>query len=332
MKIGLTYDLRDDYLKEGFNEEETAEFDRADTIIAIETTLRKLGYETDRIGHARSLMARLVKGDRWDLVFNIAEGMYGIGREAQVPAILDACNIPYTFSDTVVLGLSLHKPFTKQVLRDAGLPTPDFFVVRTPSDVPKAKLPFPVFAKPVAEGTGKGVTPSSKIGSSSELDTVCRELLARYQQPVLVETFLPGKEYTVGIVGTGDETEALGTLEVRLRKGAESEVYSYVNKERCEELVDYVLVNDETAREACRISVRAWRALECRDAGRVDLRCDGQGRLQVLELNPLAGLHPHHSDLPILCNQLGIPYIDLMDRIMRSALSRTGMTPPRRHI
>ncbi len=330
MKIGLTYDLRDDYLREGFSEEETAEFDRADTIDSLEGAIRELGYATDRIGHARSLMARLLRGDRWDLVFNIAEGMYGLGREAQVPAILDVYNIPCTFSDAVVLGLTLHKGFTKSVLRDAGVPTPDFAMVGSVSEIGRVTLPFPLFAKPVAEGTGKGVTPASKIRTPQELGAVCRELLARYRQPVLIETFLPGREYTVGIVGTGDRAEALGALEVRLRQGAEAEVYSYVNKERCEELVDYVLVNDAAAREACRIALQAWRALDCRDGGRVDLRCDAGGRLQVLELNPLAGLHPHHSDLPILCNQLRIPYVELIDRILRSALSRLGLEPARR--
>jgi D-alanine-D-alanine ligase len=102
MRVGLTYDLRDAYLEAGYSEIETAEFDRADTIDSIEAALRELGYQVDRIGHVKQLAARLVAGDRWDLVFNICEGMYGIGREAQVPALLDAYRIPYVFSDTLV--------------------------------------------------------------------------------------------------------------------------------------------------------------------------------------------------------------------------------------
>ncbi|MEK7244000.1 MAG: D-alanine--D-alanine ligase, partial [Thermodesulfobacteriota bacterium] len=156
MKIGITYDLRDDYIAEGYTEEETAEFDHPRTIDAIEEALRDLGYETDRIGHLRALTRRLVAGDRWDLVFNIAEGLRGFGREAQVPALLDAWEIPYTFSDPLVLSLTLHKGLTKRVIRDFGIPTPDFAVVETPEEIAAMALPFPLFAKPVAEGTGKG--------------------------------------------------------------------------------------------------------------------------------------------------------------------------------
>ena len=121
MKIGITYDLRSEYLAMGFSDDETAEFDRDDTIAAIENTLQALGHETERIGHIKQLAAALVAGKRWELVFNIAEGMYGIGREAQVPALLDAYAIPYTFSDPLVMSLTLDKAMTKRVLRDAGV-------------------------------------------------------------------------------------------------------------------------------------------------------------------------------------------------------------------
>ena len=134
MKIGITYDLRQDYLDAGYGEEETAEFDRPETIAAIDQALQALGHVTDRIGNIRSLARRLVQGDRWDLVFNIAEGLSGFGREAQVPALLEAYAIPYTFSDPLVLALTLHKGMTKRVIRDAGLPTPAFAVVETASE------------------------------------------------------------------------------------------------------------------------------------------------------------------------------------------------------
>lgn len=322
MKIGLTYDLRDEYLALGYGEEETAEFDRPGTIEAIEKALRALGHEPQRVGNLKALVARLAAGDRWDFVFNIAEGLRGIGREAQVPALLDAYEIPYVFSDPLVMALSLHKGMTKRVIRDLGLPTPDFVVVEHESQIAEVDLAFPLFAKPVAEGTGKGVNPSSKILSKSQLDTVCRDLLRTYKQPVLVERFLPGREFTVGIVGTGEAAEAVATIEVVLLPEAEAEVYSYVNKERCEELVEYVLVSREVAREASELALAAWRGLGCRDAGRVDVRADEHGRMSFLEVNPLAGLHPEHSDLPILCTKVGIPYIELIRRIMESALSR----------
>jgi D-alanine-D-alanine ligase len=124
MRVGLTYDLRDAYLQAGYSEIETAELDRIDTIDSIEKALCNLGYVVERIGHLKQLAARLVAGDRWDLVFNICEGMHGIGREAQVPALLDAYQIPYVFSDTMVCALTLHKGMTKDVVRAAGVATP----------------------------------------------------------------------------------------------------------------------------------------------------------------------------------------------------------------
>ncbi len=325
MKIGLTYDLRNDYLAEGYSEEETAEFDRPDTIEAIEAALVDLGYRTERIGNARRLVERLAVGDRWDLVFNIAEGLHGVAREAQVPAVLDIYNIPYTFSDPLVASLALCKNLTKTVVRQAGIPTPDFVLVERTADVDGIDLPFPLFAKPVAEGTSKGITAASKILDREALQRSCAELLSQFRQPVLVETFLPGREFTVGVTGTDDQAEVLGTVEIQLLPGAEAEVYSYVNKEQCEELVRYVPVrakHDPLVRQVEELALAAWRILGCRDAGRLDFRCDAQGRPQFLEANPLPGLHPQHSDLPILCGFAGMTYVDLIDRIVRSARRR----------
>jgi D-alanine-D-alanine ligase len=324
LKVGITYDLRDDYIAEGYTEEDTAEFDHPRTIAAIEDTLQSLGYETDRIGHIRTLARRLVAGDRWDLVFNIAEGLRGFGREAQVPALLDAWEIPYTFSDPLVLSLTLHKGLTKRVIRDLGIPTPDFAVVETPEEVEAVALPFPLFAKPVAEGTGKGVTAASKIADRTELARICRDLLANYRQPVLIETFLPGREFTVGIIGTGAEAFAPGVMEVHLTEKAEKEVYSYANKEDWHGRIEYRLADDAMARAAEKTALAAWRGLGCRDGGRVDLRADANGAPNFIEVNPLAGIRPEHSDLPILCDLAGMPYRELIDRIMRSAQERIG--------
>ena len=183
-------------------------------------------------------------------------------------------------------------------------------------------LPYPLFAKPVAEGTGKGVTPASRINTPEQLDRVCRNLLTRYRQPVLVETFLPGREFTVGIVGTGSRAQCVGVVEVVLKEGAESEVYSLHNKENCEELVLYRLCDDADARAARDLSLAVWRGLGCRDGGRVDVRLDGNGRASFIEVNPLAGLHYAHSDLPIICTASGIPYERLIGMILESALER----------
>jgi D-alanine-D-alanine ligase len=322
LKIGITYDLRDDYLKEGYTHEETAEFDLLDTIEAIEKVIRDCGFKADRIGNIKSLTKRVAKGDCWDLVFNISEGLSGYGRESQVPALLEAYNIPYTFSDTLGHALTLHKGMTKHVIRDLHIPTPDFAIVRDELDIADVSLPFPLFAKPVAEGTGKGITALSKINNQTELRRVCTYILKTFHQPALVETYLPGREFTVGILGTGKNARALGVIEVILRPEAEKNAYSYENKENYDKLVQYILVDDNEAKLAMDTSLRAWRGLDLKDAGRVDLRSDAYGVPHFMEVNSLAGLNPVRSDLPILCNLLGITYHELISSIIESALTQ----------
>lgn len=325
MRLGLTYDLRSEYLAAGYGEEETAEFDRDDTIDSLESALRELGHETDRIGNVRQLVNRLAAGDRWELVFNICEGLRGPGREAVVPALLDAYDIPYTFADPLVLAVSLHKGLTKTVLREHGLATPQSKLIEDLASLSEVRLRYPLFIKPVSEGTGKGITAASKINNFDELAAGCRELLAKFRQPVLVEEFLPGREFTTALIGTGDEARVLGTMEIILLAAAEPEVYSYVNKERCEELVEYRLgrpdIDPEVAATEA-LALAAWRALGGRDAGRVDIRSDATGQPQFIEANPLAGLHPQHSDLPIIATMVGMPYVELIRRIVDSALQR----------
>jgi D-alanine-D-alanine ligase len=324
MLIGLTYDLRSEYLAAGYGEEETAEFDQEDTVAAIEAALAEAGHRTERIGRLHRLVAQLAGGARWDLVFNIAEGLHGIGREAQVPALLDAYEIAYTFSDPLVMSLTLDKAMTKRVIRDAGIPTSDFAVVHTASAARPAFAP-PYFVKPVAEGTGKGINARSIVERPEDLAEACAELIARFRQPALVERFLPGREFTVGIVGTGERAEVLGTIEVHLLETAEARIYSYGNKKEYETRVAYQLVkpgDDPAVAEAEAISLAAWQTLGCRDAGRIDMRCDEAGRAQFLEVNPLAGLHPVHSDLPIICRHVGVAYNDLIARIVASASER----------
>jgi D-alanine-D-alanine ligase len=311
-------------LAAGYSAEDTAEFDNIETIEALAGALERLGLDVERIGTVRQLAQRLVAGERWDLVFNIAEGLKGVGREAQVPALLEAYDIPYTFSDTMVMALALHKGMAKRVVRDCGVPTAPFAVVETMADLAAVELPFPLFAKPIAEGTGKGVTPASRVTSPTALRKLCRQLLERYRQPVLIETFLPGREFTVGIIGTGASAEPVAVMEVILNAEAEAGVYSYVNKEECESRVVYRLAADEQAKAAGAVALAAWRALGCRDGGRVDLRQDTGGRPLFLEVNPLAGLHPTHSDLPIMCTLAGVPYDALIGRIVESARRRCG--------
>jgi D-alanine-D-alanine ligase len=326
VRVGLTYDLKDDYLALGFGADEVAEFDSPSTIAAIEDALQALGHEVERVGHVRALAARLVAGWRCDLVFNIAEGVAGFGREAQVPALLEAYGIPYTFSDPLVCALTLHKGMAKHVARGHGVPTPDFALVTTADDVAAVGLPLPLFAKPVAEGSSKGVTAKSLVTTRAELTAVCTDLLERFRQPVLVEEYLRGREFTVGILGTGHAARALATLEVILLAGADAAGYSYRNKTEWENLVEYGLLEPGSLRtEVEHVALAAWRCLGCRDAGRVDVRLDGAGRAQLIEVNPLAGLTPGYSDLPLMAERCGMGYRALIGEIMRCTQARLGL-------
>ncbi|ADB18041.1 D-alanine--D-alanine ligase [Pirellula staleyi DSM 6068] len=327
MRIGITYDLRSEYVALGMSLDDAAEFDRDDTIVHLEQALAELGHTSDRIGSARALMARLTAGDDWDLVLNIAEGIEGMGREAQVPAILDVYGIPYTFSDPLVMSLTLHKGLTKQVLAAAGLPTAPFAVISKLEDLEGLTLPYPLFAKPIAEGTSKGVTSLSKVTSPEALRAICEHLLREHQQSVLVETYLDGREFTTGLLGEGVSTRVLGSLEIKLRSDSDQVGYTYRNKENCEELIIYDLIrpaDDPLVKEVEALSLATWKTLGCRDAGRVDIRCDSLGKPYLLEVNPLAGLHPEHSDLPMLATKIGMTYTELIGAIIACATPRVA--------
>lgn len=322
MKIGLTYDLRQDYLDMGYGEEETAEFDKESTIEGIERALNALGHTTERVGHVKNLVTALAQGKKWDLVFNIAEGMFGIAREAQVPALLDAYEIPYVFSDAFTLAVTLDKGLTKSIVRSLGLPTADFFVLKDIKEIDKVNLPYPLFAKPIAEGTGKGINANSKITDKEQLKEVCDNLLTEFKQPVLIETFLSGDEFTVGITGTGDEAKVIAVMEIILGDKAEAEIYSYSNKDNYEDRVTYRLASQDAAKKCEELALAAWRGLKCRDGGRIDVRMDSNGVVNFIEVNPLAGLNYMTSDLPIMCGLKGIEFNELIKQIITSAETR----------
>lgn len=325
MNIGITYDLRSEYLRDGHGEEETAELDREDTIQSIENALNNMGFTTERIGNVKSLLRYLAQDKTWDMVFNICEGIYGFGREAQVPAILEAYQIPYTFSDPLVLSLTLHKGMTKRIVRDLGIATSNFAVIEEEKDLHNIELSYPLFAKPVAEGSSKGIDQFSITSSIDELSVVCKKLLTRYRQPVLVEEFLPGREFTVGIIGTKKLARAIGVMEIVLKNRAHKYTYSYDNKQDYENCVEYKLVVDPEIKRKCEdIALRSWIGLGCRDGGRVDLKMDKAGQPNLIEVNPLAGLNPVYSDLCIIACLKRMPYQNIIEEIMESALKRVG--------
>ncbi len=321
MKIGLTYDLRSEYLAMGYSEEETAEFDKEETIEGIETALQNLGYETERIGHHQSLMQQLLEGKRWNMVFNICEGMFGAGRESLVPALLDAWQIPYVFSGPATLALSLNKAMCKHIIRDSGIATPDFCVIHSTADFDNKKPAFPLFVKPISEGTGKGISENSLVNSEDQFRTVCTDLLERFNQPVLVERYLPGREFTVGIVGNGSLARVAGVMEVAFHPDV-PEIYSYYNKANYENRVWYQNVTGKMYEQCAHIALQAWNAIGAFDAGRIDLKANEKGEPEFIEINPLAGLNLHHSDLPILAHLNGTNFQELIAEIMKAAEKR----------
>lgn len=322
--IGLVYDLRSEYLAQGYCEDDVAEFDSDDTINQIEKTIENLGYNVDRIGNGKSLCARLAAGNRWDMVFNIAEGLGGRCRESYVPSLLEMYNIPYTFSDPMVCAMTLDKSIAKQLISANGLATAKFMVVEKIEDAENIALDYPLFAKPIAEGTGKGIDNCSKIQTLEELRQVCQKLLLKYNQPVIVEEYLPGREFTVGILGTAQNSRVIGTMEIKLVNTDEPAIYSYVNKEECESRIKYLPLNDdaELKNRVEQLALKSYNALQCRDAGRVDIRCDKDGNPCFMEVNPLAGLHPTHSDLPMIATQEGMAYETLIKGIIDGVFSR----------
>lgn len=319
MKIGLTYDLRSWYTDRGYSMDETAEFDKQETVDALENSLRLMGYETEPIGNAFQLIEALASGKRWDMVFNIAEGLYGDGRESVVPAILDQYKIPYVFSGPVIMGLSLNKHIAKLVVASAGVPVSPGCLITDLKELDKCKINYPLFVKPVSEGTGKGITSKSLVKSFEELEKMVDWILKEFDQPALVEEYLPGREFTVGVVGYGKDAVAIGGMEVIC---ANNLPYSLEVKENYKEYCTYRSLDPDIAEECKSVALMAWKALDAVDAGRVDLKADRNGRICFIEANPLAGLNPVHSDLPILARMYGIEYQDLLEMIMKAAVKR----------
>ena len=327
LSIGFVFDLRDDYLAMGHSIEAVAEFDSIETIEAIEASLQRIGHRVTRVGHGRELARRFVTGERFDLVFSIAEGLKGRSREAQVPALCELFDQPYVFSDPLTMAVTLDKAVAKRIVRDAGIPTAPFLVYERAGQSLDGWSHYPAFVKPLAEGTGKGCEKASMVHDEAGLRAAAESILSRFKQAALVESYLPGREFTVGILGAGDTARVVGIIEIVLltEAGADEGVYSFANKEECERLVRYDRVDDEEARLAATRALAAHRALQCRDAARHDLRSDATGSPVFLEVNPIAGLHPSHSDLPILSDMHGLAYDDLLAEIITHAARRYGL-------
>ena len=322
MLIGLTYDLKDDYIALGYKDEEVAEFDSLITIDAIDNAITLLGHQTVRIGNIKALVQYLSSGKRCDLMFNIAEGMHGLCREAQIPALLDAYEIPYVFSDAFTLSIALHKGIAKAIVKDHGVPTADYAIIQELKDIENITIPYPLFIKPIGGGTGMGINTHSIIHHKQQLYSQSLLLLKEFKQPVLVETYLEGREFTVGITGSSDESKVIGVMEIIINLSSDNGIYSYNTKQDYLNVTSYKIVEGDIAAECEKVALNAYKALGCRDGGRIDLKMDSLGKVNFLEVNPIAGLNPVDSDLPILSYKKGLTYQHLITEILNSALSR----------
>lgn len=325
MKIGFTYDLRNIHSPDEDSPADFyGEFETKETIVAITGAITELGYDVVQIGNLPALVCFLAEGNRVEMIFNMSEGRYGRARESQLPGVLEAYRIPYTFSDPHTLAICLDKGLTKDILHKAGIPTPDYQVLLPDEpiivkDISPDAMPF--FLKPLCEGTSKGIDAGAVVHTEAEIYARAQWLWETYQQPVLLEKYLPGREFTVGILGTGAKARVIGALQISLRK--EREVYGFLEKENCEELVSYNPFSRQPLFDKLSyLALDTWRLLECRDGGRVDFKLDEEGQPFVLEVNTLPGLHPTHSDLPMIATNADMAYIELLDQILKSAMQR----------
>lgn len=332
MEVGLTYDLRDDYPSDHQAQPDShGEFDSIETIHHLAAALEDLGHRVCRIGNIQALTQFLARDGRVDIVFNIAEGWQGRSREAQVPALLEAYGIPYTGSDPLTLALCLNKALTKQVWRYHGLMTANACVIQSGDELVELadRLPaFPLFVKPLHEGSSKGISsPDSIIHDAAQLRARVGQLLSGYRQPVLVETYLPGREFTVGILGSGREAAVLGVAEVV--STAPGGISGFEDKEEWETRVpDYYrpLPPGELADRLGALALAAYRAVNCRDLGRVDIRLDADEMPQLMEINPLPALNRQHSALTFIGRYAGVTYEALIERVLTSATRRAGLS------
>jgi len=328
LRVGITYNLRKDFSPaEGQPIDALEEFDSEETIDAIQRVLRDEGHEVFKLGGGPGLIDRL-KSTPVDMVFNIAEGQGGRNREAHIPALLEFLGIPYTGSDPLTLSLTLDKSAAKRVLVSEGVPTPRFKKVEKPGDLEGLTLPYPLFVKLCYEGSSKGVRLDSRVEDLRSLEAKTRWLLETYRSPVLVEEFIQGPEFTVGVLGNEDPS-VLGVMQIEIRGVPPSEaIYSLEIKREWEERVQYLCpppIGVSLVRKIEQVALRSYRVLECKDVSRVDIRVGKDGEAYFLEINPLPGLSPTYGDLPIIARRMGWTYEQLVRTIFRHALRRYGL-------
>lgn len=314
MRIGLTYDLRTDEA-----DERQAEFDSPETLQALEDALQTLGHGVVRLGGARDLLAAPQRLEEVELVFNLAEGLDGRCREAWVPTLLELHGIPYVGSDPLALSLGLDKVMTKRVAEASGLRTPRWFCVDSPEALP-AHLPLecPLIVKPRFEGSGRGIDAGAVVGSHGELRARLGWLFDRCRQPLLIEECIPHGELTVFLIGN-ESPVAYPAIQRPI--DPTSRLSCHVAGATATGWECPLVLDDALEVEARQVARRLFHLIGCRDVARVDLRVDAQGRVYLLEINPLPSYDPH-SGLGLLAECLQVSYPELVGRILEAALTR----------
>lgn len=335
MRVGVTYNLRPPDPSQGTTDgDRYLEWDDEDTVSAVCDSLAAC-CEVVRFEVNEGVFERL-RRERPDIVFNIAEGLDGPGREALIPAYLDYLGIPYTGSDPCTLAICLNKARAKEVLLAHGLPTPAFQVIESPME--RCRLTrFPLIVKPVHEGSSKGIRSSSIVYDPYELAGRVVEIVKEYDQPALVEEFLPGREFTAALIGNGPDVEVLPLVEICLEALPEGlpRLYGYEAKwvvdnptEPLEIFRCPAPVSGEMAGRLAALARKTFRALGCRDWARIDIRLDAEGNPNVLEVNPLPGILPdpdQHSCFPEAARAVGMTYEQMIRRVLETACRRLDL-------
>jgi D-alanine-D-alanine ligase len=317
MRVGFVYNVRSPEAGE-----DDAEFDAPETIKAISDAIAANGHDVIGLEADRTLPTALTTAEV-DVVFNMAEGKGQRSREAQVPALLELLCIPYTGSDAVTLGVTLDKSLASTLVSARGVATPRGFVMRSNDDPVPSEFPFPAVVKPVHEGSSKGITNESVVFDEAGLRERAGLIAARFEQPVLCEEYVAGREITVGLLGS--PVRVLPPMEIVFLGDEQLPLYSFEVKRRFEELVRYEVPAELTPEELAaieRASLNAFEALGCRDVARLDFRLDDHGTPHFLECNPLPGLAPGVGDLTFIAEAAGMSFEDLIGEILECALQR----------
>lgn len=327
LRVGIVYNLKSG--KHSDIPDEEAEYDSIDTVYAIQKALESKGNVVELLEADEELPNRL-RERNIDIAFNIAEGRGGRGREAQIPALLNFYGIPYTGSDETTLCIALDKGLTKKLLKVDGILTPNYVVVTKENIDDARKLNCPVIVKPNAEGSSKGINDVSIANSESELIEILSRNLAMYGGNMLAEEYIEGREFTVGVLGNGDNAKVFPPMEIEYRKATQDHyhVYSYNVKQNYKEYVNYscpAKLTDAEEREMMEVTAKIFGLLSCRDFSRADFRMTKDGRIYFIEINPLPGLAPNYSDYPMLAEFSGTAYADLVNGILDAAMIRLGL-------